>query len=199
MTWMMEIFKNQNVEWSKVRVVMADKHIGEQDVVKPAFPEASVLFHALLTFRREVSCENLGITEHLHLKMDLMMNTWSCMANCLRVPLLYFADKRDEWVLHYRVFPNNRLESINSKLKLVISRHSSLEQFISNFLVILSALHLERDHKAAVMFQKVKVHRYEDGSAEKLYSLLLTKHVNKQIQLIWRKMVPFILYKLVRV
>ena len=64
-TWMMETFKKRNPAWSKVRVVMADKDIGERDVIKTALPSSSVLiclYHALRTFRREVACEKLGIT-----------------------------------------------------------------------------------------------------------------------------------------
>ena len=61
---------------------------------------------------------------------------------------------------------NNRLESINGKLKQVISRHSSLEKFIDSSFTILATLRTERDHKAAVMFQKVKVQNFEQGSAE---------------------------------
>lgn len=80
---------------------------------------------------------------------------------------------------------NNR---INGKLKQVISRHSSLEDFISNFFVILTALRTERDHKAAVMFQKVKVVPYDKGSPESDYSKLLTSYASsfviKQIQLV---------------
>lgn len=52
---------------------------------------------------------------------------------------------------------NNRLESINAKLKSVISRYSSLEQFVDNFFLILRVLRSERDHKAALAAQKVPV------------------------------------------
>ena len=71
---------------------------------------------------------------------------------------------------------NNRLESINGNLKQVISRHSSLEDYISCFFVILTALRTERDHKAAVVFQKVKVVPYNQGSPESEYSKLLTSY-----------------------
>ena len=54
-----------NPEYEKTRVVMADKDIGERDVIKEALPKASVLiclFHALRIFRREISSDKLGIT-----------------------------------------------------------------------------------------------------------------------------------------
>ena len=62
---MMDTFKKHNAEWVKVRVVMADKDIGERDIIKLCLPNASVvicLFHALRSFRREVTCEKMGIT-----------------------------------------------------------------------------------------------------------------------------------------
>ena len=48
-----------------IRVVMADKDLKERDVIKQCLPNAVVLiclFHTLRTFRREVSCEKLGIS-----------------------------------------------------------------------------------------------------------------------------------------
>ena len=51
MTWMVDAFKQHNQEWQKIRVIMADKDIGERDVLKRCFPNASVLiclFHTLL-------------------------------------------------------------------------------------------------------------------------------------------------------
>jgi len=82
-------------------------------------------------------------------------------------------------------FTNNRLESINGKLKQVINCHSSLEEFIERFFIILTALRTERDHKAAIMFQKIKVNPLRDDSPESLYSRLLTNYaaefVHKQL------------------
>ena len=84
---------------------------------------------------------------------------------------------------------NNRLESINGKLKQVINHHSSLEDFVDNFLVILTALRTNRDYKATLMFQKVKVKvsSFVSDSPESEYSKLLTSYscpvVIKQIEL----------------
>ena len=62
---------------------------------------------------------------------------------------------------------NNRLECINQKLKSVIARYSSLEEFIGKFFLILRVLRSERDHKAALVAQKVPVSYHtltDDGS-----------------------------------
>ena len=101
---------------------------------------------------------------------------------------------KDEWVMGLKAScgsflntTNNRLESINGKLKQVISRHSSLEDFISSFFVILTALRTERDHKAVLMFQKVVAHPFPNGSAESNYLKCLTSYaasyVIKQLEL----------------
>ena len=51
----------------------------------------------------------------------------------------------------------------------------------------MTALRTERDHKAAIMFQKVRVQRYEQGSPESEYSKLLTTYAStfviKQLKL----------------
>lgn len=215
MTWMVETFKKLNPEWRKVRVVMADKDIGERDIIKRCLPDASVvicLFHVLRSFRREITCEKMGITSGqrslcLELMQKMAHATSEAEYNSLYAQLqsdaprevtLYFNDNwhsiRAEWVLGLKFgsgsflnSTNNRLESFNGKLKQVISRHSSLEQFVQHFFITLTALRVERDHKAAVMFQKVKVHPFPAHSPESEYSKLLTPYalafVVKQLKL----------------
>ena len=101
---------------------------------------------------------------------------------------------RKEWVLGLKFGPssflnstNNRLESIDGKLKQVIGRHTSLEEFVEHFFIILTALRTERDHKAALTFQKVKVYPFQADSPETEYSKLLTPYafsfVHNQIKL----------------
>ena len=65
MKWMMETLKKAGSHWRNIRIIMADKDIGERQVLKESFPQAEVLiclFHALRSFRREITCEKLGIT-----------------------------------------------------------------------------------------------------------------------------------------
>ena len=87
---------------------------------------------------------------------------------------------RKEWVLCLKAqsgsflnTTNNRLESVNGKLKQVISKRSTLEEFVDNFFVLLCALCTERDHKGAVSVQKVKVCTFTINSPEYSYSRLL--------------------------
>ncbi len=91
--------------------------------------------------------------------------------DCTREVVQYFDSNwhciRKEWVIGLKYScgsflntTNNRLESINGKLKQIITKRSSLEEFITQFFIILCALRTERDHKAAIMFQKVKVQTF---------------------------------------
>ena len=63
--WMVDAFKQLNPGCRKVHAIMADKDMGERDVLKQCFPSSTVLiclFHTLRSFRREISCEKMRIT-----------------------------------------------------------------------------------------------------------------------------------------
>ena len=71
---------------------------------------------------------------------------------------------RQEWVgglrdegLTYQNRTNNRVESINQKLKSVISKFGRLPQFCSELVGAISVLRIERDYRAISVFQKVPV------------------------------------------
>ena len=55
---------------------------------------------------------------------------------------------------------NNRVESINQKLKKIIWKFSNIVAFFEDLMRVVSSLRMERDHKAIVVFQKVKVNLY---------------------------------------
>ena len=161
MTWMMEALKQNNVQWKNIRVVMADKDIRERDVIKKCLPNVSVLiclFHTLRSFKREVTCEKMGISSgqrtlclELLQKMAHAQSESHYMALYLqfqndapREVVTYFNTNwhpiRSEWVLGMKFVcgsflnsTNNHLESMNGKLKQVISKHSSLEDFVHHF------------------------------------------------------------------
>ena len=163
-TWIVDAFKN-NEDWHKIRIIMADKNIGEREVSKQCIPNASVLiclFHTLRTFRREVSCEKMGIsssqrstcleflqklcyayseTEYDELYSQLQTSAPKAVVD-------YFNESwhpiRSKWVLGMKSscgnvlnFTNIRLECIDGKLKQVVSRRSSLEEFVEKFFIIL--------------------------------------------------------------
>ena len=193
-TWMMNTFKKMNSKWENIKIVQT-------------LPDVSVLiclFHTLRSFRREIGCEKMGITSgqrtlclELVQKMayaysDEVYNQLysQFMKDAPREVAAYFNLNRHtirkEWVLGLKFTSgsflnttNNRLESVNGKLKQVITKRSSLEDFINHFFIILGALRTERDHKAAIMFQKVKVYPFAADSPEMEYSKLLTSYASQ--------------------
>ena len=168
MKWMMESLKKAGSQWRNIRIIMADKDIGERQVLKESFPQAEVLiclFHALRSFRREITCEKFGITSGQRTLCLEMIQKLAYANSTVEYDSIYARLQRDiprqvvkymdenwnpiksEWVMglksscgNFLNFTNNRLESINGKLKQVINRNSSLEEFIRHFFIILNTL-----------------------------------------------------------
>jgi len=75
-----------------------------------------------------------------------------------------------------------KLFAISAKLKSVISRYSSLEEFVDKFFLVLRVLHSERDHAASLTAQKVPVafHNTTDPSSIS-YMQYLTPYAYKYV------------------
>ena len=182
---MVGIFKKHNPRWEATRVLMADKDMTERDVMAAEFPSAELLiclFHTFRSFRREIVVDKMGITSGqrsmcLELLQQMAYSTseenyhdiYIRFCECAPPTVIsYFNSQwhpiRKQWTMgmkyktgNFLNGTNNRLECINQKLKSVITRYSSLEEFIDKFFLILRVLRSERDHKAALVAQKVPV------------------------------------------
>ena len=212
---MTEIFKRYNEEWCKTVTIMADKDFTERNVFHQQFPQANLLiclFHVLKTFRREITSEKVGITSAerymvLEIVQRMVYSTNEEMymkyyeelkETKLTKVIEYFNSNwheiREQWVnglkddsLTYQNRTNNRVESINQKLKSVISTFSRLPQFCAELVGVLSVLQTERNHRAISLFQKVSVKLFASDSAEHHYMGILTPYalsfVVRQIEL----------------
>ncbi len=180
-----DIFKEENPVWSSVRVIMADKDMTEREVFAGKFPDAKLLiclFHTFRSFRREITVDKLGITSS---QRDVCLDLLQQMAYApseAKYRELYevfkdFAPNTvceyfdanwhticEQWTMGMKFSTgnflnntNNRLECFNSKLKSVITRYSSLEEFLDKFFLVLRVLRSEQDYKASVVVQKVPV------------------------------------------
>lgn len=213
---MIGIFKKHNPNWKATRVLMANKDMTERDVLASEFPSAQLLiclFHTFRTFRREVVIDKMGITSgQRNLCLELLqqmayatndenyLDIYSRFCECAPPTVIeYFNENwhpiKKQWVMgikyktgNFLNGTNNRLECINQKLKSVISRYSSLEEFVDKFFLILRVLRSERDHKAALISQKVPVsyHSLTDDVSLK-YMQYLTPYayqfIDKQMKL----------------
>ena len=201
---MTKIFQRHNEEWCKTVTIMADKDFTERNIFLQQFPQAYLLiclFHVLKTFRREITSEKVGITAaERYMVLEIMQRMaystseemyMKCYEELKETKLTkvieYFNSNwheiRTQWVnglkddsLTYQNRTNNCVESINQKLKSVISKFSRLPQFCKELVGVLSALQMERDHRAITVFQKVPVKPYSLDSTEHHYMEILTPY-----------------------
>ena len=179
------VFKEQNPAWESVHVLMTDKDITEREVLASSFPGAELLiclYHTIRSFRREISSEKMGITSgQCNMCLESLqqmayapseqkyMELYSQFKGCAPSSVVEYFDQnwhpiRKQWTMgmkystgNFLIGTNNRLESLNTKLKSVISRYSSLEEFVDKLFLVLRVLRSERDHAASLTAQKVPV------------------------------------------
>jgi zinc finger SWIM domain-containing protein 3 len=182
-------------------VILTDKDMSERNVSGKAIPQANLqlcMFHVPRNCRREVSVEKLGISvgekiraleilqDIVHSKSDEQYKLhYNKLCNdCSNAVISYYNwhNIRKEWVdglkdgVNLGNRTNNRIESINDKVKSVFKHHSTLPEFAENFLIALKSLRTERDLKTVGMFQKKAVAPYPKESPEYKYRELVTPY-----------------------
>ena len=168
------IFKRFNPRWTDTKVIMSDKDFTERDAFKNCFPEASFnicLYHTLQSFRREITCEQLGVISAERLRcLELVSKLayaksqkefdthWyemkaTKLSSIIEYLELNWLPIKQQWVacfkdeaLNLEENTNNRLKSIFSKIKSVCSKYASLLHFFHEFSAILRTLRNERNH-----------------------------------------------------
>ena len=200
---LVQSFKANNPQWKETKVIMTDKDLNSRAVFRQEFPTASLhicLFHVLRSFRREITCEKLGLRsgERDH-ALELMTKLayskseseyddhyQSLLESGLKSVIAYYNSNwhpiRCEWVecLKSADFTlgentNNRLESINAKVKSVCSKYVSLSKFFDQFFAVLTCLRNERDHATIMSLVKKRV-IISDNSSDEQYAQVLTPY-----------------------
>ena len=212
---MVKAFKSHNSNWNATTAIVTDKDFTERDVFKQEFPNASLvicLFHALQNFRREVTCDKLGLLpgerDHALELMSLLAYSLSeekyddyykqLKASGLRSVIEYYDANwhpvRHQWVQGFKghsfslnTKTNNRLESLNAKVKSVCSKYASLPVFFDHFFSLLKCLRNERDHSTLMAIAKKSVSTFNVHSSEYQFAESLTpyafEYVSKQLSL----------------
>ena len=201
---MVSSFKSHNSDWNLTKVVMSDKDFTERTVFLTEFPRASLLiclFHTLRSMRREVTCEKLGLhpgdrdnaleilTKLTYSKSETeyLENYESLLKSGLQSVIDYYNDNwhpiRYQWVECFKGAnftagerTNNRLESINAKVKSVCSKYASLSTFFDQFFAVLSCLRNERDHVTLMAMVKKRVGTFAPESPEEQFAQILTPY-----------------------
>ena len=170
------IFKRFNPSWTETKVIMSDKDFTERDAFKNCFPDASLnicLFHTLGSFRREVTCEKLGITSAERLRCLELLSRLACaksrkefedtweeikatkIKSVIEYLELNWLPIKDQWVACFKdktinlgENTNNRLESMFGKIKSVCSKHAILIHFFHKFFSVLRSLRNDMEMSA---------------------------------------------------
>ncbi|KAG1665902.1 Protein FAR-RED ELONGATED HYPOCOTYL 3 [Nymphon striatum] len=209
---MLCFFKKANsAGCEQIKVVMADKDIAGREVISEELPNAQLLvclYHTMRNFRREVCNVSMGIlasqrhdvleilTKITHSRNEEDYNkNYETLKSLKNVAVMEYFDKnwhpvREQWVEGFRndylnlmTRTNYRLESINQKLKSVITKCSSLHVFWCDLMKCITSLRDERDHRAVKKVEaKVSFSQFASDSIELRYREHLTPFAFEFVQ-----------------
>ena len=173
LTNQLQLFKGRNPAWQQVRTVMTDKDMAEREAIRQELPQASLLlclFHVLRAMSREVTTAKMALSEAQRttalsclqqIAYASSSEEYDRQYECLKASMLasvvrYFDANwhpcRRERVLCWQrenvTFgerTNNRLESVNRRLKAVVRSGSSLPQFFKDLMAAIGCMRHERE------------------------------------------------------
>lgn len=182
-------------------IVLGDKDFADRSVFKEKLPQIQTqlcLFHVLQNFKREITTTKRGITEIerkrvLAVITDMVYSVSeesydSLYEELYNLDLLdvmeYFNTNwhgiRLEWALfgrnkysNYLNYTSNRVESLNQKIKLIITKQSTLTKIFSDLNICIASISSEKDIEAVKSTMKTKRLRILD-TVEQKYSDHLT-------------------------
>ena len=147
-------FKRKNEAWSKTLVIMSDKDFAERGSFSSCFPDAKLLiclYHALRSFRREITCEKMFISsaERNHVLEIIQPIAYASREETYKENLKLLQNAKfytvvdnfmenwdsikEQWVMFYKdqsfnlgETTNNRIESTFRHVKNVCTKCASL-------------------------------------------------------------------------
>lgn len=174
---LLEIFKEENPKHKDIQVIISDKSFANRSAFNAVFPWVEhhlCVFHVFQIFEREITTAKRSITTEqktrIHAILRAMVYAESetryvelydklRRLNCQKVNEYFDANWhniRNQWVgfyvnqyRHYENRTNNRLESFNQKIKLVVSKYSKLANFFDDLWTCTLSFNIERDHESA--------------------------------------------------
>uniref|UniRef100_A0A8D8RSP0 Zinc finger SWIM domain-containing protein 3 n=1 Tax=Cacopsylla melanoneura TaxID=428564 RepID=A0A8D8RSP0_9HEMI len=198
---MLLIFRQRNVISEATKVIFTDKDFSEREAIRQIFPHVNLLlcfFHTLKTFRSKMTKLGLSNEERkkaLHILQQIAYSSNEMEYEKYHDELLnlknpkiseYFNSNwhpiRYEWVRGFikmektfSVTTTNHLESLNNKIKQVVSRNSTLLSFFKDLMTALDSTHGEQKSRAIDMVLKHSTQN-EKGSIEEFYDSHLTPY-----------------------
>ena len=144
---------------------LTDKDLTERKTLPEEFLDAELqlcLFHMLRSFKHEFSLDKLRKSSGRWQMRSRHIEQYEVLKNLgVRAAVDFFEKNwlpiKEQWAtcnknskFTLRKLTNNRLESMNSKIKSVCSKFTSLSTFFSEFLDVLRVLRGERNHSYIV-------------------------------------------------
>ncbi|KAG8175822.1 hypothetical protein JTE90_013373 [Oedothorax gibbosus] len=187
--WLTSSFKESNSEWPKTRVVMTDKDFTERLITPEKMGVTKEICNTAKEYLTKLAyCQTEESDKSLY---ESFKNV--APATIMKYYDDNWHDIRKEWNYmccsngDFLNTTNNRLESINGKIKTVVRKFSSFPGFVSNLFSMIRSMRQERDHVAATTVLKRSVSQFPGGSAEGSYQNLLNPYpfelVLKQINM----------------
>ncbi|XP_055306078.1 uncharacterized protein LOC129570476 [Sitodiplosis mosellana] len=197
-------FKKENPKHTDIKIIMSDKASANASAFKTSFPNAKhqlCVFHVLQIFNREVTTRMRKMTpdqvkeavnilrKMVYAESQAQYDRCYQQLTNMNCPLLmeyfntYWHGIQEKWVAHYvnqhanyENRSNNRLESVNQKIKTIVAKYSSLASFFDDLITCIAAFNIERDHKAAESILRKSLATKINTDYDNKYAKLLTKY-----------------------
>ncbi|CAG5075431.1 Protein of unknown function, partial [Cotesia congregata] len=194
-TWMMNCFKACHPSWKKIKCIMTDKDLTERAAIRDSlFTFGSESDYVEITIeKRNITAKERDEAKRILQEMVYAKTEeryFQLYEELKKMPqsIVEYFDKnwhecRKEWSLssdyvqhNFGNGTNNRLESLNAKIKIDVDKYLSLEDFVRQLLICTECSQLEKNHKAAKSYQKQKVLSFSKDSPECRYSQYVTNY-----------------------
>ncbi|XP_057330811.1 uncharacterized protein LOC130671119 [Microplitis mediator] len=208
--WFINCFKNSNIDAiSRIRSFITDKDLTGRNVIAEVIPNVPMylcMYHTLRTFGRQVLTQSMSFsTENRDSSLKLLDNlvksktekdynsSYQELYRTAAPQVIEYFNKnwhpiRKEWSLFSMVngnlgnTTNNRLKSLNGKIKDCIQRHCTMVDFTKAFFQFIHHRQYESDHKRANEFMKKSVVPLSSTEDEIKYEKLLSGYAFSQVK-----------------
>ncbi|CAG5090336.1 Protein of unknown function [Cotesia congregata] len=208
MEWMVKTFKESNKEsCKKIHCFMTDKDQTERNAIKkffPGIPTYICIFHSLKIFKKEINKPDKNLTSEERIEVAKIIEQLVYASSKKNYDDLYlqlnlaaspeFIDYynlnwhniKNEWTVYNIAInslgnkTNNRLESINAKIKQVCKKNSPLSITIKDFFEWYSSHKTQSRLRTAKQFLK-RPNRTVEDSARQQYINKLSKYACNKV------------------
>lgn len=198
---MLEKFKSMNPNHDQIKTILSDKSFADRKAYVECFPNAQLqlcIFHVIQAWIREISASRMNITGTekkavLQAMQDMLYarseQQYMEAYDKIQFPCVKdYVDRnwhplevREQWATYltdnkqyYLNRTKNRIESLNQKLKTVVTRYGKLNSFIKETMQCIHSLNVERDYRTITSLQRKPISAANESAMEFQYRSVLT-------------------------